>query len=84
MSDTIVDKLTHIVADELDVNISLNELSGETALFEEGIGLDSVSIMEFISLIEKNFDFQFADDELNLSPFQNLNTLAEFINGKIQ
>jgi acyl carrier protein len=82
-TENIVDQLRHIIADQLDVNLSVAEISPDTPLFEGGIGLDSVAIMEFITLIEENFGFEFARDELNLKPFENLRVLSEFVNSKL-
>jgi acyl carrier protein len=81
--DSIVDKLRHIVADQLDVNLGLAEIHADLPLFEGGLGLDSVAIMEFITLVEENFGFQFAEDELNLKPFENLRVLGEFVEAKL-
>ncbi|MFK5894034.1 MAG: phosphopantetheine-binding protein [Pseudomonadota bacterium] len=83
MTQEIVNQLKLIVANELDVNIKLEEIDDNVSLFEEGIGLDSVAIMEFIALIETNFNIQFSDDELNLEPFKDLKTLAEFISSRL-
>ncbi len=82
MPSTIIPILKKIIAEELDVNIKVEEINNEMPLLEDGIGLDSVAIMEFIVLIEKNFDFKFSDDELTFEPFKDLNTLAEFIANK--
>lgn len=82
MPSTIIPVLKTIIAEELDVNIKEEEISNDMPLLEDGIGLDSVAIMEFIVLIEKKFDFNFSDDELTFEPFANLNTLADFIANK--
>jgi len=78
-----IDQLKDIIAHKLDVNIKVEEIETDTPLLEEGLGLDSIAVMEFITLIEETFGFQFAEDELNLEPFQNLQTLSQFINTKI-
>jgi acyl carrier protein len=82
MIENVIEQLKQIIADELDVNLKREEIDAEVSLFEEGLGLDSVVIMEFISLIEAQFGFQFSDDELNMEPFKNLRTLAGFISTK--
>jgi len=82
MPSAIIPILKKIIAEELDVNIKEEEINNEMPLLEDGIGLDSVAIMEFIVLIEKKFDFKFSDDELTFEPFKDLNTLAEFIANK--
>jgi acyl carrier protein len=82
MTDKIVARLKHIIAEELDVNLKLDEIDETAFLFEEGIGLDSVAIMDFLVLIEEHYGFQFSDEELNIELFRNLQVLAELISTK--
>ena len=82
MTDKIVARLKHIIAEELDVNLKLDEIDETVFLFEDGIGLDSVAIMDFLVLIEEHYGFQFSDAELNIELFRNLQVLAEFISTK--
>lgn len=79
MIENVAQKLKEIIAEELDVNLKPEEIDENVSLFEEGLGLDSVVIMEFISLIETHFGFQFCDDELNMEAFKDLRTLATLI-----
>lgn len=79
MIENVIDRLKQIIAEQLDVNIKLQDIDADAPLFEGGLGLDSIAIVELITLIEERFGFQFADDELNLKPFQDLRTLAQFI-----
>jgi acyl carrier protein len=75
----VIEQLKQIIAKELDVNLDPEEIDENAPLFEEGIGLDSIAIMDFILLIEERFGFQFADTELTVELFRNLETLADFI-----
>jgi len=81
--ENIMAQLKQIIANDLDVNRKIEEIKDDVSLFEEGIGLDSVAVMEFITLIEKRFGFQLAEDELNMEPFRTLQTLAQFIQNKL-
>jgi acyl carrier protein len=83
MTENVINQLKHIIAEELDANLKLEEIDETASLFEDGIGLDSVVIMEFITLIEEHFGFEFSDDELNVELFRNLKTLASFIYTKV-
>ena len=84
MSDNVIQKLKEVMADELDINLSAEEIDESVTLFEDGLGLDSVVIVELISLVEKNFDVEFSDSELNLENFSNLTVLANVITSKQQ
>lgn len=79
----MLEQLKHILANDLDVNLTVEDIDGESSLFEDGLGLDSVSVMEFITLIEERFGFQFSDSELNIESFKNLNILADLISNKL-
>jgi acyl carrier protein len=83
MANNIIEQLKSIIVEELDINRKLDEIEEDASLFEEGLGLDSVTIMEFIALIEKRFGFQFSDEELSMEPFKNLQVLASFITTKL-
>lgn len=79
MSETLVNQLKAIIAGELDVNLKEAEIDENVSLFEEGLGLDSIAIVELISLIEEKFGFQFSDSELSPEFFSNLRVLANLI-----
>ncbi len=83
MSEILMSQLKRIIAEKLDVNLKAEEIDETASLFEDGLGLDSIAIVEFIALIEKHFNIQFADTELNTESFSNLKVLADFVAGKI-
>lgn len=79
MNKEITERLKSIIVNDLDVNADMDSIQNDVTLLEGGIGLDSVAIMEFISIIEEKFDFQLSDDELSMEPFQSLDILSTFI-----
>lgn len=79
MDDKIINRLKKIIAEELDVNIRVEDIDENASLFEEGLGLDSVVIVELITLIEKHFQFQFSEEELGMEQFRNLRTIARVV-----
>jgi len=83
MLTKIVDQLKTVISEELDVNLKKEEIDPALSLFEDGLGLDSIAVVELISLTEKHFNIEFSDADLNLESFSNLNTLADFIAEKI-
>jgi acyl carrier protein len=80
MSDQVVlDQIKRIVVEDLDLNLSYEELDETVPLFEEGLALDSVILVELISFIEKRFGIQLEDDLLNMETFRNLQSIARVI-----
>jgi len=84
MSGPILNQLKDIIANKLDVNLSIDEIDENVSLYEDGLGLDSIAIVDLIVSIEKEFSMGIEDEELNADLFKNLNTLAEFIEKKLK
>lgn len=81
--EIILEQLKTILTDRLDANIKRSEITPEVSLLEEGLGLDSIMLVELVALVEENFGFQFDEDELDLTIFANLHTLATFVAKKV-
>ena len=71
--------LKEIIANKLLLNIKTDEIDDNMSFYEGGVGLDSISIVNFIVEIEKQFGFDFSSDELNVELFNSINSLADFI-----
>jgi acyl carrier protein len=82
-SEQVVERIKKIVVEDLDVNLTYDDLDETVPLFEEGLGLDSVVLVELISFIEKRFDIQLQDDVLNTEAFKNLQSIARVIGDQL-
>lgn len=84
MTEHIIEQLKSIIASKLDVNIHFDDIQEDAPLFEEGLGLDSIAIMELITLIEAEFNFKFTELELDMEQFKDIQTLAHLIAHKLK
>ena len=75
----VVEQIKALIAGELDVNLTVAEIGENDSLFEDGLGLDSVEIVEFITVLEDRFDVQFSDMDLTKEMFQSISTIADFV-----
>ena len=82
MSEVILTGLKELIAKKLDVNLKLEEIDENVSLFEDGLGLDSIAIVELILTVEKEFSIRIADEEFTKDIFKNLKVLANFIHSK--
>jgi len=73
-----------IIVHDLDANIKIEDIDEEASLYDDGLGLDSISIINFIVLIEKKFGIGFEENEISSKLFSNINTLGEFVHAKLQ
>jgi acyl carrier protein len=80
--EPVKNKLKEIIAKNLDANIAISDIDDEVSLYEDGIGLDSISIVNLIVQIESTFKFNFEEDEINSDLFRSVNRLADFISAK--
>ena len=78
-SDQVLEQVKRIVVEDLDVNLKYTDIDDTVPLFDEGLGLDSVIVVELISFIEKRFKIELRDDVLNMETFKNLQSIAGVI-----
>jgi len=77
--ENTIERLRHIIAEDLDVNIKLDDIQPDAPLLEEGLKLDSLALVELITLTEEKFEIQFGEDDLNMESFASLRRLAAVI-----
>ena len=70
--------------EQLIIHLNLEEFSVEdikddTALFGDGLGLDSIDALEIIVMLDKNFNIKISNPEDGAKIFQSVNTIAEYI-----
>lgn len=64
------------------IGVDLTGCDNQTDLFEEGI-MDSLQIALMVGELEKKYQFKFELDEINPDVFENFDSLAEFVDSKI-
>ena len=79
MSDQVLEQIKRIVIEDLDVNLKYEDLDEAVPLFEEGLALDSVILVELISFLEKRFHIVLGDEVLTTETFRNLQSIAQVI-----
>ncbi len=77
--EAIKQAIKGLIATDLDVNISLEEIGDDVSLLDKGLALDSVVIVELINLLEERFDFHFNDEDMSPELFESLTALAELV-----
>jgi acyl carrier protein len=82
-SKQVVEQLKRIVVEDLDVNLRYEDLNETVPLFEDGLGLDSVVVIELISFIERLFKIELRDDALNMETFKDLRSVARVVCGQL-
>ncbi len=69
-----------LVVEALNLEMAPQDIDPDQSLFGEGLGLDSIDILEVALVVSKRYGFQLrADDENNVRIFTSLRTLTEHI-----
>lgn len=79
-SQELQNEVAALIVSTLNLDISLEEIQPETPLYGEGLGLDSIDILEVALAVSKHFGFQLrADNADNVRIFSSLASLTEHI-----
>jgi len=81
-TDQVKQKLKEIIVNDLEVDIAMEDIRDDISLYEDGIGLDSITLINFIVLIEKTFQFNFDEADVNNNLFSSLDSLAAYISAR--
>ena len=77
---TLERELAQLFVDALNLETSAEAIDPLAPLFGDGLGLDSIDILEVALEISQRYGFQLrSDDENNQRIFQNLRSLAEHV-----
>ena len=83
MPDTnheLQDEVAGLIVSTLNLDVSPEEIQPDASLYGEGLGLDSIDILEVALVVSKRYGFQLrADNADNVSIFSSLASLTRHI-----
>ena len=59
--------------------MTADEIGDSTPLFGEGLGLDSIDVLELVLEIERTFDAAIPDERTGMKVLGSVDTIADFI-----
>jgi acyl carrier protein len=78
--DALLAEVAELIVDALNLEVAPGEIEPDAPLFGEGLGLDSIDVLEIALVISKRYGFQLrSDNEDNVRIFSSLRTLAAHI-----
>jgi len=73
-------EIAAMIVSALNLEVSPDEIQPEDALYGDGLGLDSIDILEVALVVSKHFGVQMkADSEDNFKIFSSLRSLTAYI-----
>jgi acyl carrier protein len=74
-------ELAGLIVEALNLDIAPDDIEADKPLYGEGLGLDSIDILEIALVVSKQYGVQLrADSEENGRIFGSLRRLAEYVN----
>lgn len=76
----LLQELAKLLVESLNLDVSAGQIDRQAALYGEGLGLDSIDILELALVVSKRYGVQLrADNSDNLKIFGSLQALADHI-----
>ena len=81
MSETEILKgeLKQAIVRGLRLPISPDEIRNDMSLFGEGLGLDSIDVLELVLELERSFGVQIRDEQTGAEVLRSVDTIAAFV-----
>ena len=77
--EVLGEKIRRLVVGKFNLDIEPRDISAEQSLIELGVGVDSVSTLEFIMELEEELGVSIDESEVSLGVLETVESLSEFI-----
>ena len=78
-SDSFKTEIKQAIIRSLRLPITVADIGDSTPLFGEGLGLDSIDVLELVLEFERTFGVTIADEQTGVEVFRSVETIAAFI-----
>ncbi|HMW18095.1 MAG TPA: phosphopantetheine-binding protein [Accumulibacter sp.] len=78
--DALLQEVAQLMVSALNLDVDPAEIAPDAPLFGDGLGLDSIDILEVALVVSKRYGFQLrSDNDDNVRIFKSLRSLATHI-----
>ncbi len=78
--EALLPEVAELIVTALNLEVAAGEIEADAPLFGEGLGLDSIDVLEIALVISKRYGFQLrSDNQDNVRIFTSLRTLTSHI-----
>lgn len=78
--ESLMPEVAALMVEALDLEVKPDEIAPDEPLYRDGLGLDSIDLLEIALVVSKRYGFQLkSDDENNQRIFASLRALSEHI-----
>jgi acyl carrier protein len=77
--DNLKAEIKQAIVRSLRLPLSQDDIGDATPLFGEGLGLDSIDVLELVLEIERVFGVAITDEQTGMHVLRSVDTIADFI-----
>jgi len=82
-ADTLKENIKQAIVRSLRLPIAPADIGDATQLFgDEGLGLDSIDVLELVLEIERSFAVSIGDEQTGMRVLRTVDTIADFISSE--
>ena len=78
-ADPLKVQIKQSIVRSLRLPIAWEEIGDATPLFDGGLGLDSIDVLELVLEVERSFGVAITDEQTGIKVLRSVDTIAEFI-----
>ena len=82
MNSDIEKRIRCIISNHIDISVPIDNVGPDDDLTD--IGLNSISYIKLVVLLEKEFDFEFNDNELNVEKYKTISSVVNAIESHLK
>ena len=79
MTETLRTDIKLAIIRSLRLPITADEIGDDVPLFGEGLGLDSIDVLELVLELERSFGVSVSDEATGALVLRTVNTIAQFV-----
>ena len=78
-TDPLKSQIKQSIVRSLRLPIPWEEIGDATPLFDGGLGLDSIDVLELVLEIERSFGITISDEQTGVKVLRSVDSIADFI-----
>jgi acyl carrier protein len=78
-SANLKEEIKRAIVRSLRLPMAPDDIADDIALFGEGLGLDSIDVLELVLEIERTFGVAIADEQTGARVLRNVNSIADYV-----
>lgn len=77
--EELIKELKQKIVENMKLDISPEEIDSDAPLFGEGLGLDSIDVLELVVMLDKNYGIKIVNMDEGRKAFASVRSIAEYI-----